>query len=172
MDQIRGCVCFAFANLNNWDSLTRLSFFRHLLAAHRTACLRHDEIGQVSSEFVSSLQQKLNLSEPPQATLLNLLLRNFIHYNLYDQASKLVSKTTFPESASNNQFVRYLFYRGTYPLVAQFLTLIFFICMSTCTAKILAVQLDYSDAHTMLQQCVRKAPQAGNTAIGFRIEVI
>jgi 26S proteasome regulatory subunit N3 len=101
----------------------------HLLAAHRTACLRHDEIGQ--------------------ATLLNLLLRNFIHYNLYDQASKLVSKTTFPESASNNQFVRYLFYR----------------------AKILAVQLDYSDAHTMLQQCVRKAPQAGNTAIGFRIEV-
>jgi len=101
----------------------------HLLAAHRTACLRHDEIGQ--------------------ATLLNLLLRNFIHYNLYDQASKLVSKTTFPESTSNNQFVRYLFYR----------------------AKILAVQLNYTDAHQMLQQCIRKAPQQGATAIGFRIEV-
>jgi 26S proteasome regulatory subunit N3 len=101
----------------------------HLLAAHRTACLRHDEIGQ--------------------ATLLNLLLRNLIHYNLYDQASKLVSKTNFPESTSNNQFVRYLFYR----------------------AKILAVQLDYTDAHTMLQQCIRKAPQHGTIALGFRIEV-
>jgi 26S proteasome regulatory subunit N3 len=60
-----------------------------------------------------------------------------------------VSKTNFPESTSNNQFVRYLFYR----------------------AKILAVQLDYTDAHTMLQQCIRKAPQAGTTALGFRIEV-
>lgn len=64
-----------------------------LLAAHRTACLRHDEIGQ--------------------ATLLNLLLGNFLSQNLYEQASKLVSKTTFPENASNNQFVRYLYYVGT-----------------------------------------------------------
>ena len=37
-----------------------------LLALHRTAVLRHDEFGQ--------------------ETLLNLLLRNYLHYNLYDQA--------------------------------------------------------------------------------------
>jgi len=43
---------------------------------------------------------------------MNLLLRNYLTYNLYDQADKLVSKTTFPESASNNEWARYLFYLG------------------------------------------------------------
>lgn len=37
----------------------------HLLALHRTAVLRHDEYGQ--------------------ETLLNLLLQNYLQYNLYDQ---------------------------------------------------------------------------------------
>lgn len=95
-----------------------------LLAAHRTACLRYDEIGQ--------------------ATLVNLLLRNFLHENLYEQAYKFVTKTTFPENASNNQFVRYLYYVG----------------------KIQAVQLEYTESYTKLMQSIRKAPQ--NTAIGFR----
>ncbi|GAB9472321.1 26S proteasome non-atpase regulatory subunit 3 [Globisporangium polare] len=95
-----------------------------LLAAHRTACLRYDEIGQ--------------------ATLVNLLLRNFLHENLYEQAYKFVTKTTFPENASNNQFVRYLFYVG----------------------KIQAVQLEYTESYTKLMQSIRKAPQ--NTATGFR----
>ncbi|KAF1336546.1 26s proteasome non-atpase regulatory subunit 3, partial [Globisporangium splendens] len=95
-----------------------------LLAAHRTACLRYDEIGQ--------------------ATLVNLLLRNYLHENLYEQAYKFVTKTTFPENASNNQFVRYLFYVG----------------------KIQAVQLEYTESYTKLMQSIRKAPQ--NTAIGFR----
>ena len=48
-----------------------------LLAAHRTACLHHNA--------------------PCQATLLNLLLRNYQHFKLYDQAEKLLTKTTFPE---------------------------------------------------------------------------
>jgi len=43
---------------------------------------------------------------------MNLLLRNYLAYNLYDQADKLVSKATFPESASNNEWARYLFYLG------------------------------------------------------------
>jgi len=63
-----------------------------LLAAYRTATLRHDETNQ--------------------AMLLNLLLRNYLHYNLYDQADKLVSKTTFPPTASNNQTARYMYYLG------------------------------------------------------------
>lgn len=49
--------------------------------------------------------------------LLNLLLRNYLHYNLYDQADKLVSKTTFPQAASNNQTARYMYYLGVYSVV-------------------------------------------------------
>ncbi|RLN60405.1 hypothetical protein BBJ28_00011187, partial [Nothophytophthora sp. Chile5] len=95
-----------------------------LLAAHRTSCLRYDEIGQ--------------------ATLVNLLLRNYLQENLYEQGYKFVSKTTFPETVSNNQFVRYLYYVG----------------------KIQAVQLEYTESYTKLMQSIRKAP--ANTAFGFR----
>ena len=63
-----------------------------LHARLRTATLRHDADGQ--------------------ATLLNLLLRNYLHYNLYDQAEKLVSKSVFPEQANNNEWARYLYYTG------------------------------------------------------------
>lgn len=96
-----------------------------LLAAHRTASLRHDNEGQ--------------------ATILNLLLRNYLQYNLYDQASKLAAKTTFPEgSVSSGQLARYLYYQG----------------------RIAAIQLDYSQAYKFLNQAIRKAPQS--TARGFR----
>ncbi|KAF9601634.1 hypothetical protein IFM89_021100 [Coptis chinensis] len=55
----------------------------NLLALHRIATLRHDELGQ--------------------ETLLNLLLRNYLHYNLYDQAEKLRSKAPHFEAHSNQQ---------------------------------------------------------------------
>jgi 26S proteasome regulatory subunit N3 len=38
-----------------------------------------------------------------QETLLNLLLRNYLHYNLYDQAEKLRSKAPRFEAHSNHQ---------------------------------------------------------------------
>jgi 26S proteasome regulatory subunit N3 len=108
-----------------YEALGQIESIRsHLLAAHRTACLRHDEIGQ--------------------ATLLNLLLRNLLHFNLYDQAFKLISKTVFPEAVSNCQLLRYLYYFG----------------------KIQAVQLDYSDAYQKLMQCTRK--QTDQIGLGFR----
>lgn len=72
-----------------------LSFFLFVSFLHtrlRTATLRHDADGQ--------------------ATLLNLLLRNYLQYNLYDQAEKLVSKSVFPELANNNEWARYLYYTG------------------------------------------------------------
>ncbi|KAK9846518.1 hypothetical protein WJX81_005784 [Elliptochloris bilobata] len=98
-----------------------------LLALHRTAVLRHDEYGQ--------------------ETLLNLLLRNYLHYNLYDQAEKLRSKAQRPEMArSTPQLCRYLLYLG----------------------RIRAIQLEYTDAKDCLQQAARKAP-AG--ALGFRLAV-
>lgn len=101
------------ANLKLTSYLDRL-----FLAAQRTASLRHDD--------------------EAQAALINCqcLLRSYISYNLYDQADKLVSKTTFPASASNAQFARYHYYLG----------------------RIKVVQLNYSDAHTNLQQAIRRAP--------------
>jgi len=97
-----------------------------LLALHRTATLRHDDAGQ--------------------EMLLNLLLRNYLHYNLYDAAEKLRSKSELPEQRSNQQYCRYLYYLG----------------------RIRAVQLEYTDAKDCLQQAARKAP---TSATGFRITV-
>lgn len=89
---------------------------RLFLAAQRTAALRHDD--------------------DTQASLINRLLRSYVQYSLYDQADKLVSKTTFPSSAGNPQLARYHYYLG----------------------RIKAVQLNYSAAHTNLQQAIRRAP--------------
>ena len=55
-----------------------------------------------------------------QATLLNLLLRNYLLYNLYDQADKLVSKSTFPETASNNEWARFLYYLGGCTMICNY----------------------------------------------------
>ncbi|XP_073265094.1 probable 26S proteasome non-ATPase regulatory subunit 3 [Populus alba] len=49
-----------------------------LFGLHKVAILNHDELGQ--------------------ETLINMLLRNYLHYNLYDQAEKLRSKA--PKSQS------------------------------------------------------------------------
>jgi 26S proteasome regulatory subunit N3 len=98
-----------------------------LLAAHRTACLHHNTICQ--------------------ATLLNALLRNLLHYKLFDQAEKLLTKTTFPEQSSNTQLARYLYYTG----------------------RIKALQLEYTEAHRCLLQAQRKAPSS--RGLGFRLTV-
>lgn len=49
-----------------------------------------------------------------QATVLNLLLRNYLEYNLYEQADKLVSKVPLltDSTVSSNQFARFLYYQG------------------------------------------------------------
>eukprot|EP00929_Paragymnodinium_shiwhaense_P101203 TRINITY_DN640_c0_g1_i2.p1 TRINITY_DN640_c0_g1~~TRINITY_DN640_c0_g1_i2.p1 ORF type:complete len:512 (-),score=176.50 TRINITY_DN640_c0_g1_i2:250-1785(-) len=111
-----------------YERVGRMNELRsELLAAYRTTCLRHEPMGQ--------------------ATLLNLLLRNYLHYNLYEQALKLVLKTSFPETRSNAQFARYLLYIG----------------------QIKAVQLEYSDAHSKLMQAIRKSPQTPTVALGFKL---
>lgn len=79
-----------------------------------------------------------------QAVLINCLLRNYLHYSLYDQADKLVSKSVFPESAANNEWARFFYYLG----------------------RIKAARLEYSAAHKHLVQALRKAPQTA--AVGFR----
>ncbi|CAJ0751492.1 12271_t:CDS:10, partial [Entrophospora sp. SA101] len=124
LDQLSARIYFYYARF--YELTGNLGEIRPvLLAAHRTATLRHDD--------------------DTQATLLNLLLRNYFHYNLYDQADKLVTKTTFPESSANNQQARYMYYLGL----------------------IKAIQLDYTASHTHLLQAIRKAPQNYTTA-GFQ----
>ncbi|XWS25942.1 hypothetical protein CRYUN_Cryun27aG0110600 [Craigia yunnanensis] len=97
----------------------------NLLGLHRIAMPHHDELGQ--------------------ETILNLLLRNYLHCNLYDQAEKLRSKAPRFEAHSNQQFCRYLFYLG----------------------KIRTIQLEYTDVKESLLQAARKAPVA---ARGFQIQ--
>ncbi|KAJ1521060.1 hypothetical protein ONE63_002767 [Megalurothrips usitatus] len=109
--------CF---ELTNQLEKTRAFFHSRL----RTATLRNDFEGQ--------------------AVLINCLLRNYLHYNLYDQADKLVSKCSYPETASNNEWARFLYYLG----------------------RIKAARLEYSTAHKHLVQSLRKAPQ--HAAVGFR----
>lgn len=104
---------------NNLDSIRS---FLH--ARLRTATLRNDFEGQ--------------------AVIVNCLLRNYLHYSLYDQADKLMNKSVFPETASNNEWARFLYYLG----------------------RIKAAKLEYSLAHKHLVQSMRKAPQ--HAATGFR----
>ena len=59
-----------------------------------------------------------------ESVLMNLLLRNFLHFNLLEQAEKLTNKSSFPELANNNEWARFLYYTG----------------------RIKAIQLEYSDA--------------------------
>ncbi|GFE54473.1 proteasome regulatory protein protein [Babesia ovis] len=80
----------------------------------------------------------------------NCVVRNLVHHKLYSSAATLLMKTTFPESLSASaQYARYLYYYG----------------------KILAVQLEYSEAYNKLMQALRKAPQSDKAAYGFKLAV-
>jgi len=109
------------------ERLGRLSDIRGLLLQlHRAAVLRHDAIGQ--------------------ETLLNLLLRNYLAYNLYSQAEALRAKAQPDVIKSSGQHCRLLYYHG----------------------RIQAVLLEYTDAKEALVQAARKAPPS---ARGFRLQV-
>jgi 26S proteasome regulatory subunit N3 len=113
----------------SFEKVNRLNEIRAtLLKLYRTSCVRHDDVGQ--------------------AVLLNLLLRNYLHFNLINQAKLLSGRTTFPETASNNQFCRFLYYMG----------------------RIQAIQLEYADSYKRLMWAARKSPQ--DTGLGFQRVVI
>ncbi|EAL92957.1 26S proteasome non-ATPase regulatory subunit [Aspergillus fumigatus] len=95
-----------------------------LLAALRTAVLRKDV--------------------DTQATVMTLLLRNYLSTSHIPQADLLISHNRFPPSASNNQIARYLYYLG----------------------RIRAIQLQYTDAHGHLIGATRKSPSS-HSARGF-----
>eukprot|EP01120_Amphizonella_sp_Union-15-10_P015771 TRINITY_DN8175_c0_g1_i1.p1 TRINITY_DN8175_c0_g1~~TRINITY_DN8175_c0_g1_i1.p1 ORF type:complete len:489 (-),score=91.63 TRINITY_DN8175_c0_g1_i1:48-1514(-) len=128
LDPLSGKVYFYYSR--SYELQNRLAEIRpKLLAVQRTMTLRHNFEGQ--------------------ATILNLLLRNYLHYNLFDQADKLSTKTEFKEdSATSNQLARYYYYLG----------------------RINSVQLNYTEGFTFLSQALRKAPRV--TARGFRATVL
>lgn len=95
-----------------------------LLNALRSATLRHDT--------------------ETQASLITLLLRNYLATHHVSQAQNLVSKLVFPESAANALVARYFYYLG----------------------KINAIKLDYTAAHENVTAAIRKAPQT-SLASGF-----
>ena len=76
---------------------------------------------------------------------MNIIIRSYLSQNLYEQARHFITKTSFPEQASNNQYARYLYYVG----------------------RIKAVQMEYSEAQARLIQAQRKSPEIG--ALGFRV---
>lgn len=116
LDLLSSLVYFYFSLAA--EKLSKLSSIRNqLLLAHRSATLQHNEPGQV--------------------TLTNCILRNFLSYNLYDQADKFRSHVELPEARSNHEHARYLFYVG----------------------QLYAVQLHYSEAFDNLRQAIQKAPQ-------------
>ncbi|KAL7588286.1 hypothetical protein Lser_V15G40139 [Lactuca serriola] len=145
--EAKACSSAGIASLKNLNSRTvdvlasRLYFYYslshelsnslseirgNLLVLHRVARLHHDELGQ--------------------ERLLNLILHNYLHYNLYDQAEKFRSKAPPFEGHSNRQFCRYLFYLG----------------------KIRTIRLEYTDAKESLLQAARKAPV--ERSLGFRVQ--
>lgn len=95
-----------------------------LLAGLRTATLRHDT--------------------ETTASIITLLLRNYLLSHDVQQASNLVEKTEFPENAGNSLVARYYYY----------------------LAKINAIQLNYSNANEFVIAAIRKAPQT-HLANGF-----
>lgn len=127
-------------NRRSLDLLGAKCYFYHMRAYEMTNSL--DQLKQLLHQRLRTATLKNDYEG--QAVLINCLLRAYLHYNHYDQASKLISKTTFPEAASINEWARYLYYLG----------------------RIRAIQLDYSEAHKSLIQALRKAPQSA--AIGFR----
>jgi hypothetical protein len=120
LDVFSAKIFYYFARVYDDDAKIR----NDLLAVYRTACLRQDSL--------------------TQATLINLILRNYLKYNLFELATQFDSKTTYPETASNGEYARYLYSMG----------------------RIRAVQLSYSEAHSKLMQAIRKAPQKGSKALG------
>jgi len=128
LNPLTGRVYFYYSRA--FELCGRLADIRSvLLAAHRTASLHHDDVSHI--------------------TLLNLLLRNYLHYNLYDQADKLHSKSTIKEETlPSNQLARLRYYQG----------------------RISAIQLAYTRAYKCLTEALSKSPQ-GASAIGFRVSV-
>ena len=125
LDSLAAKVYFYYSRFHELLGASALLEIRpQLFASLRTATLRKDT--------------------ETQATIITLLLRNYLSTSHITQADLLVSKAKFPDNAANNLIARYEYYLG----------------------KIRAIQLNYSAAHEHLTGATRKAPQVP-AAAGF-----
>jgi len=135
-------------NRRTLDSLSARVYFYYSLFAEQMAPLPPSPSSPVVSirpVLLAALRTAvLRKDIDTQATVIVLLLRNYLSTSHIAQADLLVSHTKFPENASNNQVARYLYYLG----------------------RIRAVQLRYTEAHEHLTAATRKAPSSP-CAAGF-----
>jgi 26S proteasome regulatory subunit N3 len=135
-------------NRRTMDSLAARVYFFYSLFAEELAPLPPSPLSPVIAlrpTLLAALRTAvLRKDIDTQATVIVLLLRNYLSTSHISQADLLVSHTQFPENASNNQVARYLYYLG----------------------RIRAIQLRYTEAHEHLTAATRKAPSSPSAA-GF-----
>ncbi|KAI9641286.1 26S proteasome non-ATPase regulatory subunit [Ciborinia camelliae] len=135
-------------NRRTLDSLSARVYFYWSLFAEQLAPLPPSPASPIVAlrpALLSGLRTAvLRKDIDTQSTVIVLLLRNYLSTSHITQADLLISHTKFPESASNNQVARYLYYLG----------------------RIRAIQLRYTEAHEHLTAATRKAPSSPSAA-GF-----
>jgi len=132
----------AMKNINNVDLLICKIYFYFVRIYELTGRITETRATLMTAYTSATVHR----SATRQAVLINLILRCFYVQGLVDQAQKFVSKITFPETRSNAEYARYLYYVG----------------------MIRAIQLEYSESYSFLMQAVRKAPQS-TVGTGFRL---
>lgn len=135
-------------NRRTLDSLSAKVYFYYSLFCEHIAPLPpspESPIVSIRPALLGALRTAvLRKDIDTQASVIVLLLRNYLLTSHIGQADLLVSHTQFPENAVNNQVARFLYYLG----------------------RIRAIQLRYTEAHEHLTAATRKAPSS-NCAAGF-----
>lgn len=127
-------------NRRTLDPLAARAFFYYSLFHEQLAPLPPSPAAAVVSirqPLLGALRTAVLRKDPDvQATVTNLLLRNYLSTSHISQADLFISHSEFPADASNNQIARYLYYLG----------------------RIRAIQLQYTEAHQHLTGASRKSP--------------
>ncbi|KAG7293749.1 hypothetical protein NEMBOFW57_003806 [Staphylotrichum longicolle] len=135
-------------NRRTLDSLSAKVYFYYSLFAEQLAPLPpspHSPIVSIRPTLLAALRTAvLRKDVDTQASVIVILLRNYLLTSHIAQADLLVSHTQFPENAANNQVARFLYYLG----------------------RTRAIQLRYTEAHEHLTAATRKAPSSA-CALGF-----
>lgn len=135
-------------NRRTLDSLSAKVYFYYSLFAEQLAPLPpspQSPIVSIRPTLLAALRTAvLRKDIDTQASVIVLLLRNYLLTSHISQADLLVSHTQFPENAANNQVARFLYYLG----------------------RTRAIQLRYTEAHEHLTAATRKAPSSA-CAVGF-----
>eukprot|EP00007_Cunea_sp_BSH-02190019_P002735 CAMPEP_0174244550 /NCGR_PEP_ID=MMETSP0417-20130205/35579_1 /TAXON_ID=242541 /ORGANISM="Mayorella sp, Strain BSH-02190019" /LENGTH=501 /DNA_ID=CAMNT_0015324241 /DNA_START=42 /DNA_END=1543 /DNA_ORIENTATION=+ len=144
------CSTHLVKSLSQWKRRTISPFAARVYFYYSRA---HELVGALESirpNLLAALQTAtLRCEEGLRGTLMTLLLRNYLHYDLYDEAHRFVENTDIDHSKlPSSQDARFLYYTG----------------------RIAATQLRYDEASRNLSQAIRKAPQG--RAHGFRLQVI